>query len=24
LCEKALIDHWITSQDHLKTDGLAE
>jgi len=24
LCEKALIDHWTTSQDHLKANELAE
>jgi hemoglobin-like flavoprotein len=24
LCEKALIDHWIVSQDHLKADRLIE
>lgn len=24
LCDKALIDHWITSRDHPEADGLAE
>jgi len=24
LCEKALIDHWTTSQNHLEVDGLTE
>jgi hypothetical protein len=24
LCEKTLISHWTTSQDHIKADGLVE